>query len=31
MSDLAKKECITCKGEVPPLKQRELTELLDKL
>lgn len=31
MSDLAKKECIPCKGGVPPLKQLELTELLDKL
>ena len=31
MSDLAKKECIPCKVGVPPLKERELTELLDKL
>ena len=31
MSDLANRECIPCKGEVPPLKERELTELLDKL
>jgi 4a-hydroxytetrahydrobiopterin dehydratase len=31
MSDLDKMECIPCKGEVPPLKERELTELLEKL
>lgn len=31
MSDLVEKECIPCKGGVPPLDQRELTELLDKL
>jgi 4a-hydroxytetrahydrobiopterin dehydratase len=31
MSDLAKKECIPCKGGVPPLKERELTGLLNKL
>jgi 4a-hydroxytetrahydrobiopterin dehydratase len=31
MSDLATKECIPCKGGVPPLKGQELTELLDKL
>ena len=31
MSDLAKKECIPCKGGIPPLKGRELAELLDKL
>ena len=31
MSDLAKKECLPCKGGVPPLTQRELTGLLDKL
>jgi 4a-hydroxytetrahydrobiopterin dehydratase len=31
MSDLAEKECIPCKGEVPPLNQQELKELLDKL
>jgi len=31
MSDLAKRECIPCKGGVSPLKERELTELLDKL
>jgi 4a-hydroxytetrahydrobiopterin dehydratase len=31
MSELAEKECVPCKGGVPPLKQRELTELLDKL
>lgn len=31
MSDLAKKECIPCKGGVSPLKGRELTGLLDEL
>jgi len=31
MSDLAKRECIPCKEGVPPLKERELAELLDKL
>jgi len=31
MSDLASRECIPCKGGVPPLKERELTELLAKL
>lgn len=31
MSDLAKKECIPCKGMVPPLKERELAEILEKL
>jgi 4a-hydroxytetrahydrobiopterin dehydratase len=31
MSDLAKKECIPCKGGVPPLNGRELTKLLEKL
>lgn len=31
MSDLAGKECIPCKGEVPPLREPEATELLDKL
>jgi 4a-hydroxytetrahydrobiopterin dehydratase len=31
MSDLAKKECIPCKGGVPPLKGGELTRLLDEL
>ena len=31
MSDLAKKECIPCKGGAPPLKGRELTEFLDRL
>jgi 4a-hydroxytetrahydrobiopterin dehydratase len=31
MSELAKKECIPCKGGVPPLKGQELTELLAKL
>ena len=31
MSVLANKECIPCKGGIPPLKGRELTGLLDKL
>ena len=31
MSELAIKECTPCRGEVPPLKGEELTELLDKL
>jgi 4a-hydroxytetrahydrobiopterin dehydratase len=31
MSDLALKECIPCKGGVPPLKGQELTGLLDRL
>ena len=31
MSDLAKKDCIPCKGGVPPLKESELTELLEGL
>lgn len=31
MNELAKKECIPCKGGVPPLKGEALTSLLDKL
>jgi 4a-hydroxytetrahydrobiopterin dehydratase len=31
MSELAKKECIPCKGKVPPLRGEELTGLLEKL
>jgi 4a-hydroxytetrahydrobiopterin dehydratase len=31
MSDLAKKDCIPCKGEVPPLKDPELAVLLNRL
>ena len=31
MSDLSSKECIPCKGGVPPLKGREVAELLDRL
>jgi 4a-hydroxytetrahydrobiopterin dehydratase len=31
VSDLTKKECVPCKGGVPPLGERELTELLDQL
>jgi 4a-hydroxytetrahydrobiopterin dehydratase len=31
MSGLAEKDCVPCKGGVPPLNQQELTELLDKL
>lgn len=30
-SELAQKECIPCKGGVPPLKGKELTDLLDQL
>ena len=31
MSDLAKKNCIPCKGGVPPLKGAKLDDLLEKL
>src|SRR5512138_3914821 len=31
MSDLATKDCIPCMGGVPPLKEPELTELLERL
>lgn len=31
MSELTQKECIPCKRGAPPLKGRELSELLDKL
>jgi 4a-hydroxytetrahydrobiopterin dehydratase len=31
MSELAARECIPCKGGVPPLKGAKLTELHDKL
>ena len=31
MSDLAKKECIPCRGGILPLKGRELTGLLEEL
>jgi 4a-hydroxytetrahydrobiopterin dehydratase len=31
MSELAKMECVPCKGGVPPLKGKELTDLLGKL
>ena len=31
MSDLAQKECVPCKGGVPPLKGQELTALQEKL
>jgi 4a-hydroxytetrahydrobiopterin dehydratase len=31
MSGLAKKECIPCRGGVPPLKGEELTGLLEEL
>ncbi len=31
MPDLSNKECIPCKGGVPPLKGSELTALLDEL
>lgn len=30
-SELAQKECVPCKGGVPPLKGRQITELLAKL
>lgn len=30
-SELAKMECIPCKGGVPPLKGKEITDLLKKL
>jgi 4a-hydroxytetrahydrobiopterin dehydratase len=31
MSDLAKKECVPCKGGIPPLSEPESTELLARL
>ena len=31
MSELAQQQCIPCKEDVPPLKGRDLTRLLDKL
>lgn len=31
MSELAKKECVPCKGGVPPLKGTELSELQEQL
>jgi 4a-hydroxytetrahydrobiopterin dehydratase len=31
MSELAAKECIPCRGGVPPLKGKEITDLLAKL
>ncbi len=31
MSELAKLECVPCRGGVPPLRGKELTELLDRL
>lgn len=31
MSELAKKECVPCKGGVPPLKGDDLTALLEQL
>lgn len=31
MSELAEKECIPCRGGVPPLKGKEITALLEKL
>lgn len=30
-SELAQKECIPCKGGIPPLKGKELSNLLEKL
>lgn len=31
MSELAQKECIPCRGGVPPLKGKELADLLERL
>jgi len=31
MSELAAKDCIPCKGGIPPLNEREYEELLEKL
>ena len=31
MTELAQKTCIPCKGGVPPLRGRELTDLLDQV
>lgn len=31
MSELAKKECVPCKGEIPPLGEPEVSELLARL
>jgi 4a-hydroxytetrahydrobiopterin dehydratase len=31
MSELAAKECIPCRGGVPPLKGKEIADLLEKL
>ncbi len=31
MSELAKKECVPCKGKVPPIQGKELSDLLAKL
>ncbi len=31
MSELAEKECVPCKGGIPPLKRQALAELLKKL
>lgn len=31
MSELAKKECVPCKGGVPPLKGKEVTDLLGQI
>jgi len=31
MSDLASKQCVPCRGGIPPLKGTEITHLLEKL
>lgn len=31
MNELVKKECVPCKGGVPPLRGKELAELMEKL
>jgi 4a-hydroxytetrahydrobiopterin dehydratase len=31
MSELAKKQCVPCRGGVPPLERREVESLLDEL
>jgi 4a-hydroxytetrahydrobiopterin dehydratase len=31
MADLASRECVPCRGGVPPLKGQEVTKLLDEL
>ena len=31
MSGLAEKDCVPCKGEVPPLKDQQLSRMADEL